>query len=135
MLIHCATHCPLCLQSHLKKLMFIISGKKETSHRIKGEPVNYRPISITLLLAKYMESFSVEAVNEHMMAKLIFGRPAWVCTGSVMHDPTAHSVTRLNELTGIRGYYRRAISLSPTCRVWSEQSSSLFFNGFSVSLF
>ena len=54
----------------------------------KGEAGNYRPVSLTSLVAKCMEAFIREAVLEH-----IFGRPAWVCTGSVMHDPTAHSVT------------------------------------------
>ena len=38
----------------------------------KGESGNYRPVSLTLLLAKCMESFIREAVIKHMMANNLF---------------------------------------------------------------
>ena len=59
----------------------------------KREPGNYRPVSLISLLEKCMESFIREAVIEHMMANNLFSD---VCTGSVMHDPTSHSATRLD---------------------------------------
>ena len=37
-----------------------------------GEPGNYRPISLTFLLAKCMEAFIRDAVLEHMMANNVF---------------------------------------------------------------
>ena len=54
--------------------MLIIPGKKDTSHRstrseARGSHGNYRPVSLTSLVAKCMVR---EAVLEHMMANNLF---------------------------------------------------------------
>ena len=72
----------------------------------EGTPGNYRPVSLTSLLAKCMESFIREVVLKHMMANNLFSDdqhgfvPGWSCMTqllTVLRDWT--------NLTDIRGDY------------------------------